>query len=332
MSEALSTAPTSSLEQDYERLRDDCGIVGLADVALIELTGEDRKGWLQGQATNDLRNFDAGASRSFCICEATGQILTVCDCWSLPDRFLLTCPRSTVEALLTRVRAMVIMEDVSAEDVSDRFSLVSVQGPAATSALTGLVSLPNLDAGESEFEGTQVRSCRSDRTGLGGWDVWIPTGQAKALKKLTKLFPSIGEETYDVARLEAGIPRYGRDITIKTLPPELGSAFEAKHVSYSKGCYTGQEVLMRIRSRGHTNRTWIGLLAEKPLASGALVSHQARAEVGLVSSAGFSPDYGYMGAAMLRNEVARERETVTVSTPSGTVEAEVRSMPILRFD
>ena len=116
----------------------------------------------------------------------------------------------------------------------------------------------------------------------------------------------------------------------KTFPPEMGKAFEERHVSYSKGCYMGQEVLMRIHSRGHTNKTWVGLASEKPLEVGASVGHRLRSDSGIVTSAVFSPDFGYIGAAMVRNEAAFEGEVVQVTTSQGIVEAEVRQMPILR--
>jgi len=89
MSELLNHVDPAVVAE-FDRLREDCGIVEMSDLSLIFLTGEDRKGWLQGQATNNLRSMDHGASSAFCLCEPTGQIVSVCDLWSVNDRFLLT--------------------------------------------------------------------------------------------------------------------------------------------------------------------------------------------------------------------------------------------------
>jgi tRNA-modifying protein YgfZ len=332
MSEAIVQDLQPGVADSYDRLRAECGRVQLPGFALIELTGEDRKGWLQGQVTNDVRQLDLGASYSFCVCEPTGQILSVCDVWSLPERFFLTCPIETVPALLKRFEQMVIMEDVRARDVTGEYELASIQGPAATAQLSELVELPKLDAGVGSLAGTEVYCLRSDRTGLGGWDIVVPKDATKSLKLLDKTFQPILAEAYEIARLEAGIPRYGKDYDAKTLPPELGPAFEAKHISYSKGCYTGQEVLMRIHSRGHTNRRWMALYSDSPFQEGSTISHPRRPDAGKVTSAVLSPDFGYVGAAMLRREVAEDYETVRIEGPEGVVEAETRLMPILRLE
>jgi len=312
-------------------LRAECARFPLGDLVAVELTGEDRKGWLQGQASNNLRSLDFGASSAFCLCEPTGQILCVCEIWSLKDRFIVVLAKSALPAFLKRVEQMVILEDVVARVLDDSV-LVSVQGPAATARLGNLVQIPALDANEFEFEKTTVALLRSNRAGQGGWDVLLPADAKKAIAKIEKEFEPIGEEIAQIARLEAGIPRMGADINAKTMPPELGAAFDARHVSYNKGCYTGQEVLMRIHSRGHTNKTWMGLLSESPLEVGAKVSHSRRPDAGEVTSAAFSPAHGFIGAAILRNEAAFDGEWVTVETSQGPVDAEVREMPIMRLD
>ncbi len=316
---------------DYDRLRDDCGLLDLGTWSLLELTGDDRKGWLQGQVTNDLRRFESGASTSFCLCGPTGHLLAVADAWALPDRFALTCGRGAEGRILDQVKRMVILEDVAAEDVTKKFKLFSIQGPSATKRLGELVDLPNLDAGVGKLEEADLRLFRSNRTGLGGWDVWFPATRRKVADTLREAFGPVEREAYEAARLEAGVPLFDCDYDSKTLPPELGPSFEARHVSYTKGCYTGQEVLMRIHTRGHTNRTWVGLLAEAPLEVGAKLSHPLRQDVGVVTSAAFSPDFGPIGAAMVRNEFSEDGEILRIASPRGEVSTEVRRMPILRL-
>lgn len=313
--------------QDYDRLRKGAIRVDLSAWSLLELTGEDRKGWLQGQATNEIKTLTPGSGRSFCLCEPTGGLLAVVDAWALPDRIVMTTERARAASVLDRVERMTILEDVAARDLSEKRVAFSIQGPAASRELSEMLTLPTLDAGTAPLAGSEAWVLRSRRTGMGGWDVWLPASAEEARATLTRTFSQANSETFEAARLEAGVPRWGEDMGPRTLPPELGSAFESRHVSYSKGCYTGQEVLMRLHSRGHTNRTWVGLVAEKPLEIGATVLHRGKG-VGTVTSAAVSPDFGPIAAAVLRNEATLPGEPVKV----GEVEAEVRPMPILRFD
>src|SRR5579862_4472415 len=171
MSETLAETLAPDVLESFDRLRADCGLLELGEIGFIEFRGEDRKGWLQGQATNDLKQLDIGASSSFCLCSPTGQILSICDIWGLRDRFLLSCDKSTVDAVLHRVDQMVVLEDVEARDVTCEYTLVSVQGPNASRALQDLVILPTLDAADSRSGDHDVVALRSNRTGLGGWDI-----------------------------------------------------------------------------------------------------------------------------------------------------------------
>lgn len=327
-----TVSPRPEVVASFDVLRDDCGVYALTGIRLFELSGEDRKGWLQGQVTNDLRSFTPGTASAFCLCEATGQLQAVCDVWALSDRFVIATAEATSSALERRVEMMVILEDVALRSLNESYRAVTIQGPRASQALSEHLELPKLDAGEAEIDGAKVVCLRSNRTGLGGWDVLVPADRPEILEKLTSGLATLDPEAVEIARLEAGIPVHERDFNAKTLPPELGPAFEARHISYTKGCYMGQEVLMRIHSRGHTNRTWMGLLTEAPVEPGWKIRHPRRPDAGVVTSAAVSPDYGPIAAAMLRNEAAFEGEIVTVETPGGPVEAEVRQMPILRFD
>ncbi len=325
----LTTNPYDFFEQSYAYLREGAGLIELNDQAVIVLTGEDRKGWLQGQVTNDLRNVHPGSSIPFCLCSPTGQLEAIVNLWAFGDKFVLTTDKASADAVLQRVKKMVIMEDVAAS--RSESLLLSIQGPQATRELSKFFELPNLDTGLAELEGQPIELLRSNRAGSGGWDLLVGTESNKALKKLRKAFAEIDSEAYAVARLEAGFPTFGVDTDAKTLPPELGPNFEALHINYKKGCYTGQEVLMRLHSRGHTNRTWMALAANLPIPPGSNLKHSTRPDAGKVMSSGFSPEFGYIAGAMLRNEAAVPGETVIVQSPEGDVEAQTYSMPLLRL-
>lgn len=315
-------------QRGYDLLRTSCGRYELRNSSLFEVKGEDRKAWVQGQTTNDMRPITPGGSLAFCLCSATGQIQAVGDLWACDDRYLIRTHRAAASALQERFDNMIIMEDVSTRELTLEYRLVCIQGPYATGQLKKHLDLPHLDASVAMFQGVEVVCLRSNRTGFGGWDLLVPIDAESAWSALESAFPPVDEAAFAIARLEAGVPRFGEDIDGRVLPPELGPWFESRHVSYSKGCYTGQEVLMRIHSRGHTNRTWMALLADSPMAPGNVVSHQQRADGGHVTSAAFSPQFGFIAGAFLRREVA-DSETVVVHTASGLIEAEVRNFPLL---
>lgn len=280
------------IQQDYERLRTSSGVLPDLGLGLIELTGEDRLEWLQGQATNDLRGLASGERLSFCLCEATGQIAAVCDVWAEAERLLIAT--DSPDVVMRRAETMVILEDVVARDLSANLTLISVQGPQPAP-----LDLPGI-------------RLTNDRLGSGGWDHWVLRDSVPVLER-------VSSGAYEVSRLEAGVPLRGSDYGSKTLPPELGPAFEKRYVSYTKGCYMGQEVLMRIHSRGHTNKTWVGLILEFPVKAGDAVSHSSREDAGVVTSAAVSPRLGPIAGATLRNEAAGQGETVSVAGVRGIV-------------
>lgn len=332
MSSVISPELSEETLIGYDLLRAESGRYELKQSGLIELRGEDRKGWLQGQVTNELRSATPGTSIHFCMCTPTGQMIAACEMWALSDRFFVRVPKPCMAAVLDRCENMIVLEDVQYADRTPDFRLVSIQGPEATRSLREFFELPSLDAGTVDFNGTEVITLRSNRTGYGGWDLLLPRDAENLAQEIEAKFEAIDERAYNIARLEFGLPRFGVDMNEKTLPPEMGPSFVTRNISYSKGCYTGQEVLMRMHSRGHTNKTWMALESESPLHAGAVVSHRSRPDAGIVTSAEESPQFGFIAGAMLRNEAAFDGEVVTVETDHGKVEATVRPMPLLRFE
>jgi folate-binding protein YgfZ len=285
-----------------------CAVRFPTEAVLIELAGADARSWLQGQITQDLRKLDDGGLR-FCMCEPTGQMLADAAVWPKGETLLVALDPECADAFLRRVERMVILEEVMARRLD--FRLHSIQGPMAREigSKIDLIALP------------------IDRSGVGGIDVWLPTDM-DAPSAISEL-PSIGTDLAEIARIEAGIPRWGADMGPRTLPPEMGPAFEASRISYEKGCYTGQEVLMRIHSRGHTNRTWTGLVLEGPAASGDRVTVEGR-EIGWVTSACESPRFGPIALAMLRNEALSPGGGAAVDTARGAVLSRFVPLPFGR--
>lgn len=289
------------------------GLVACPSASVFALTGEDRKGWLQGQVTQDLRDRLTGSCVAACLCTPTGQLEAILHIYFAEDTLYIVTDQG--DKLCDRVDQFVVLEDVQLETLAHGIS--SYQGADATKLLSESASLPTIDYLRTE----EALYLRRDRTGFGGWDV-VQFGKTK----LPTAEP-ISEDALFLAGLEAGIPVFGVDINEKTLPPELGKSFEFQTISYKKGCYTGQEVLQRIHTRGHTNQTWVGIFCDSEVKAGDEITMQGE-PVGKVTRAGFSPRYGAIAAGFVKNRAAYDGTLVKV----GNVAAEVAFMPIHTVD
>lgn len=267
----------------YRELRTNTVAVPQAKLSVFCLKGEDAEDWFQGQCTNDLRLLDVQDGIDLCLTKPTGQIRCLGRAWRRSDGLIVAATDS--EALIDRVAQTVVMEDVELLQSPEH---VCVQGPKA-----------------------QRQGLPIDWTGSGGF--LVPKSEAPSLTALS-------DDAWNLATLEHGHPLADVDFTNKTLPPELGPAFESRYVSYQKGCYTGQEVLVRIRSRGHTNKTWVVLRSESALALGAAVLYEGK-EVGVVHRRAQSPVFGHIATATVRNVAAQDGSVVTANDKTATVSA-----------
>jgi folate-binding protein YgfZ len=313
---------TDQIHSDYSLLAGQAALCPFPAIQAVQVFGADAKGWLQGQVTQDLRTLVPGSSTKSCFCQPTGQLIAILDIWALEDRLVVATDESAFQPMIERLQKSIILEDVQLKPMPDDWFRFVVQGPSATDQLQEIIQLPSLDAALAP----DALIFRSDRTGFGGWEIWTPNNSSLA-NKLQSSFREIGESAIRIARLEAGIPTFGIDTTSKTLPPELGQAFESSHISYKKGCYTGQEVLMRMHSRGHTNRTWMGFFSDQPIPGGTTLSHRSRPDAGTVTQSVESPVFGHIGAAMIRNEFAQEGDILLANCDERTIECRITVLP-----
>ncbi|QYK53757.1 MAG: hypothetical protein KF824_02425 [Fimbriimonadaceae bacterium] len=275
------------LQETLNKLHASALLLTPVDESVIELSGDDAKGWLQGQITQDISSLSEGDHVASCICSPTGQLLTIAHIYLRSGKMLLVTPHPQV--ILNLVENFVIMEDVTARIMAS--SLVSVQGKGAENL--GEHYLPR------------------DRTDFGGFDVLNPRENDLNYQTLNPTF-------LEPIEIAAGIPKLGVDTTAKTLPPELGPQFDSTYIHYQKGCYAGQEVLQRIHSRGHTNKTWVGLLSTSLLPIGEKVIFEGD-EVGTVLRSTEHPELGFIATAMLKNSATEQGAQVRVGSEIATV-------------
>ncbi len=256
----------SDLAERYRGFLERGGIADLSDRVKLRLTGVDRVRYLNGQITANVARIRPGEARPACVTTAKGKLCADVFVHATADALFLDADAAVRETLPPRLERYIISDDATLDDVSDEMRLVHLLGPAA-----------------------ERPGVRANRFGRPGVDLWLGAEEfAKTWEKLSAAFCVLDEPLLESLRIEAGIPRWGRELDENTLPPEAG--LERTHIDYDKGCYIGQEVISRLKSVGHVNRRLTGFTADEPLAPGLrlFAPDDDAAEIGGLTSAAWS--------------------------------------------
>ncbi len=316
----------------YELVQDYAGWLDLSDWGLVQVVGSDRQRFLQAQTTNDLRTLQAGKGLYTAFCTPTGHLLADAYVLEVEDSYLLLLPPATFGTMLERLSNLIILDDVELIPLQEGVGVLSLQGGRADEVLEELGIEPppegELSHRTQYWQKIEIPLVRCTRTRWGGYDLLLPFEAHEEMKTAlvaTGALP-IAPALYEVLRYEAGIPLYGVDMDERILAAEMGTAFESKYISYTKGCYTGQEVLMRIKARGHTNRTWVPLRiegAQLPV-RGTPIAAPDRPDAGWITGAVRSPmlNGAILAYGFLRNAYTAPGTRLQVQTDP-PAEAEV---------
>jgi len=267
----------------YKALRETVGFLDLSARGKIFVTGDDRVRLLHAMTTNHIQQIEPGQGCYAFFLNAQGRILADANIFVLPDRILLDVEPELRQKLYQHLDKFIIADDVTLEDSSQNLSALCFEGPLAAQALASMKTpIPEAPYSHVDWNGWIV--ARVSSTGAPGFRIFGPN---EALAR----FLAVDEESARVVRLEHAKPRYGEDIFETTLPQETQQS-HALH--YSKGCYIGQEIVERIRSRGHINRMLVGLCIEatEAPAPGTKLSDVDGVDAGEITSAAFSPGLG----------------------------------------
>lgn len=236
------------------------------------VTGDDRRTWLQGLLSNDVVALTAGHGCYACYLTPQGRMISDMRLLELGDRILADVPPGMAMSLIERLDPFIIAEDVVLADVTAAVARVSVHGPAAAEALESICGgggrLATLGPNQSvtaEFAGRDATLARARDLRLPGFDVYLdPARVAALIAALGELGVLLGDpETFESLRVEGGVPRFGVDMDHTTIPLEAGLEHEA--ISFTKGCYVGQEVIVRVmhRGQGRVARRLVGLRLDR---------------------------------------------------------------------
>ncbi len=318
--------PTSSHDfasLKLQRLRETAGYLPLA-VTLIDVTGADRATFLHNLCTNDVNRMTPGTGREAFFCSVQGKIVGYVRLYCLPDRLRIETVPQQAERLLAHLDKYLIREDVQLVDRSHDVTELLVFGVRSDDLLGPLAgSLPDvpLAAGRVSLNDRDAVLVRRPLGPCPAWILQVAEEDADAVTSwLAAAGATAGErELYEVMRIESGLPSYGRDVSERNFPQEIGRDAEA--ISFTKGCYLGQETVARIDALGHVN--W--QLVHLKMASSRVPDDETEVTcdgkpVGRITSAIWSPlSDSPLAFALLRREQAVAGNRLVVNGEPATL-------------
>jgi glycine cleavage system T protein len=326
---------------EYYSAREHAALFDLSHRGKIEVIGRDAVTFLNNLSTNDIKSLPVGAGCEAFLCTAKAKVVSQVLVYRLPPEdqrpgFALHVAPGMAEKTIQHLDHYLISEDVELADRTRAFAEVHLCGPQATMILTRALREPLSELQEHQhlmqtFGAASLHIRRHSPLGLLAYDLVCPAEHAAEVWQALSDAGArpAGLETYEVLRVEAGMPVYGVDIDENRLVFEVGRTAQA--ISYTKGCYLGQEPVVMARDRGHANRTLLGLkiLEGGAVPPGSRVLHGGE-EVGQVTSSAVSPQLGVaIALAYLRRGHQEPGTAVEVETEGGRRKAEVALLPFV---
>ena len=286
--------------QGYDAARQRAALVDRAEYSYIVVSGKDRASYLQGLLTNDIAALRPGHGCYAAYLTAQGRMIADLWVYELGDVMLLRMLGDVKPTLLARLDQLIFSEDVQLGDVTDTFMGLGVVGPQSAVLLSSVLEVPEHTLRELPGDGNLRASFASQSAivlstsdlGEAGFDVLV---EAIAFESLRAALHRAGAveidgPTAETLRVEGGVPKFHQDMDEETIPLEAG--IESRAISLTKGCYVGQEVIIRVLHRGHGRvaRKLVGLAktGDVTLKRGAIVQAEGR-DIGEVTSAVWSP-------------------------------------------
>jgi folate-binding protein YgfZ len=355
--------------EGYDAVRKTSGVRDRSDEGRLRVTGPDRAAWLQGLLTNDISAVKPGTGCYAAYLTPQGRMISDVRVLERGDFMLLDVPVAQKAFVLDRLTTFIIMEDVAVDDVTESLARVAVYGPGAAALLESVVKVDDRVPLASLAEHASTVAQFKDRPGqvedfdhledprhpvviagarelggeIAGFDVYCPVPVKEKLLRALKAAGAepIADNAWHALRVEAGRPLFGVDMTTETIPLEAG--IEDRAISFTKGCYVGQEIIIRVMHRGggRVARKLVGLL---PVASASPSSDDTTAiaadtplfagekSIGRITSAAWSPRANqWIAMGYVQRDSAEPGTHVTIGQPASAngVEAVVHALPLL---
>jgi tRNA-modifying protein YgfZ len=288
---------TDTLAGEYATLTQRCGLVDRSERGKLALTGSEAREFLHGQVSNDIEALEPGQGCYAAFLTPKGKMLGDLRVLHLGDELFLDTERVSLQALFNMIRNYKLGRDVELHKRTVERGLLSLVGPGAREAAGAQdLGAAEHDNAAGEVGGVPVRLVAT----AAGVDLICDAERTDELKAALNV-PEVSEAAAEVVRVEAGRPRYGLDLDDSVIPQEAG--LNERAVSFTKGCYVGQETVARLFYRGKPNRHLRGLRLSEPAATGDALRLGER-EVGRLGSSVVSPVHGPIALAIVRREAS----------------------------
>jgi len=327
---ATTAARFTDPQAEFAALRVACGVYDLGYRGKILLTGADRVRWLNGMVTNNIRDLAIGHGAYAFLLNPQGHILGDLCAYNRGESLLVDTDCSQVEKILASFDHYIIMDDVEVKNLSQELTALGIAGPKAREVLCAAhVQIPELQAlqlhnvqCDCECGCVNCTIVRGDNVVSESYEIWLAPAHVQPLwDALVKAGATpVGSEALELQRIVSGIPLYGVDIRERDLPQETE---QARALNFNKGCYVGQEIVERIRSRGAVHRKFSGFVAEG--AAGIAPGNKIMAgekEVGEITSAAhlqFPAGEKSVALGYIRREIGTPGREVAIGAAKASV-------------
>ena len=322
------------ITEEYAAARRGVALFDRSALGKVTVTGRDRLSFLQGMLTNDVKALAPGQGVPAAFLDAHGKVMALLVVYAATDQVLIELPAQMTAKTLETLDHFLISEKAYFEAADEAFAILSLQGPGAKAALEGLTGRP-IDLApyahvEVEIAGGPARVINRAEGPGPGFHCWIPAEHAEGARAAMQAAGAVpaGAAALEILRLEAGQPWYPQDVDASLIFPE--TRLES-FVSFTKGCYIGQETVARVKYRGHVNRALSGLVVEgdRVPETGARVVVDGT-DVGRVTSAARSIALGRpIALGCVRREHFEPGTAVTVVDAGGEQPARVSALPFV---
>ena len=329
-------------DQEHRAVRQDVGVIDLSHHGRLGLTGADRAAYLHRIISNDVEGLSVGEGNYATILTNRGKIIADMKVYVFEESIGIETNAETTSILYQELDKYLIADDVTIEDFTERTGAVGVHGPKSAELLQDVFgfdvgSLLEYHSIIHEIDGQRIICVRANETGEVGYNLCTASESMEWLwdtiltKGRTFGTEPVGLTALNSLRIEAGIPQYGAELDDSVFP---GEAELEQAISFEKGCYIGQEIVARMKYRGHPNRLLRGfeIASDIPPQSGDRLFDEDK-EIGWITSAVVSPTLGKtIGMGYVRTAFTDEDSEVKVEMADGQVNVTVRLLPFYQCD
>jgi folate-binding protein YgfZ len=340
----MESGAGKSVSKGYTAVRDGgAGIIDLSARGRITVGGSEAARFLNGLITNDMKTLAPHSWMPALFPNVQGRLLAAVRVMNLGDHFLIDTEAATYPTVLNLLSRFTLAGDFRVTDQTQQIAALSVQGKRSTEIVTsilgaGAAPVQKLfwDPGNisfAEFEGEAVTIICDTHTAEQGFDLFIDAHQATGLRQalIDAGAVVVSDDTVEILRIEAGIPLYGVDVDSSTVVNETN--FDHS-ISFTKGCYTGQEIIIRIKHRGHVARKLTGLIfPNEPFEiDDVTVYSEDEQEAGRVTSWVISPHLGYTVAmAYIKYDYLKMQTPIQMEAGGRTIKGIIcNELPLVR--